>query len=143
MSQFGSQLHSKSGRKLNGSGKVKLKNRDKRRHEMGGYFVATKLAQENVVKRVRGRGGVRKSKLMHAGFVNLLTKEGYKKAKIRTIAESKDNRNFARLNIITKGSVIETELGKAVVLNRPGREGCINARLIDDSPRKPVISMVG
>ena len=57
MSQFGSQLHSKSGRKLNGSGKLKLKNRDKRRHEMGGYFVATKLGDENVLKTVRMRGG--------------------------------------------------------------------------------------
>jgi len=46
------------------------------------------------------------------------------------VLESKDNRNFARLNIITKGSVIETEAGKAVVINRPGREGSINARLI-------------
>lgn len=130
MSQFGSQLHSKSGRKLNGSGKLKLKNRDKRRHEMGGYFVATKLGDENVLKTVRMRGGSKKSKLMHAGFVNLLTKSGYKKAKIKAIMESKDNRNFARLNIITSGSVIETDLGKAVVTNRPGREGCINARVV-------------
>ncbi|MCL5419458.1 MAG: 30S ribosomal protein S8e [Candidatus Marsarchaeota archaeon] len=129
MSQFGSQFHGKSGRKLNGSGKIKLKNRDKRRHEMGGYFVATKLGQENQVKMVRCRGGGVRSKLTHAGLVNLQTKEGYKKAKIRTILESKDNRNFARLNIITKGSVIDTEFGKAVVTNRPGKEGCINARL--------------
>lgn len=130
MSQFGSQLHSKSGRKLNGSGKLKLKNRDKMRHEMGGYFTATKLSKENVLKEVRQRGGSRKSKLMHAGFVNLLTKDGYKKAKIKSIMESKDNRNFARLNIITKGSIIETDLGKAIVTNRPGREGSINARLV-------------
>ncbi len=129
MSQFGSQLHGKSGRKLNGSGKEKLKGRDKRRHEMGGYFAATKLGQENVVKRARQRGGRVRSKLMHAGVVNLQTKDGYKKAKIKSIVESKDNRNFARLNIITKGSVIETDMGRAVVTNRPGREGCINARL--------------
>ena len=123
-------MHSKSGRKLNGSGKLKLKNRDKRRHEMGGYFVATKLGQENELKEVRMRGGSGKSKLMYAGSANLLTKDGYKKAKIKAIMESRDNRNFARLNIITKGSVIETDLGKAVVTNRPGREGCINARLV-------------
>ena len=130
MSQFGSQLHSKSGRKLNGSGKIKIKSRDKRRHEMGGYFVATKLEQENEVKPVRGRGGNVRSKLMYAGFANLLTKDGYKKTKIKAIMESKDNRNFARLNIITKGTMIDTELGKAIVTNRPGKEGSINARLI-------------
>ncbi len=130
MSQFGSQLHSKSTRKLNGSGKAKVKSRDKRRHEMGGYFVATKLDQENEVKPVRGRGGSVRSKLMYAGFANLLTKEGYKKTKIKTILESNDNRNFARLNIITKGTIIDTELGKAVVTNRPGKDGSINAKLM-------------
>ncbi|MEM3839323.1 MAG: 30S ribosomal protein S8e [Candidatus Micrarchaeaceae archaeon] len=130
MSQFGSQLHGKSGRKLNGSGKLKLKSRDKRRHEMGGYFVATKLGQKNELKSVRTRGGSKKSKLMYAESVNLMTKNGYKKAKIKAIIESKDNRNFARLNIITKGSIIETDLGRAMVTNRPGRDGCINAKLV-------------
>jgi small subunit ribosomal protein S8e len=130
MSQFGSQIHSQSARKLSGSGKIKIKNRDKRRHEMGGYFVATKLGQEDERKMVRGRGGNRKRKLAYASFANLLTKSGYKKVKIKSIMESKDNRNFARLNIITKGSVIETELGKAVVTNRPGKEGSINAKLV-------------
>ena len=69
-------------------------------------------------------------KLKRAGFANLLTKDGYKKAKITGVLESHDNRNFARQNIITKGTIINTEMGKAVVLNRPGREGAINARLV-------------
>ena len=131
MSQFGSQLHGKSARKLNGSGKVKIRSRDKRRHEMGGYFTATRLGAEDERKDSRGRGGNVKKKLMYSAFANLLTQSGYKKAKIKAITESKDNRNFARLNIITKGAVIETELGKAVVTNRPGREGLINAKLIE------------
>ena len=130
MSQFGSQFHGKSSRKLNGSGKIKLKNKDKRRHEMGGYFVATKLGKEDQTKSVRGRGGNSKSKLMYAATANIWLKDGFKSAKIKSILESKDNRNFARLNIITKGSVIDTELGKAVVTNRPGRDGSINARLV-------------
>jgi small subunit ribosomal protein S8e len=130
MSQFGSQIHRRSERKLSGSGKIKIKNRDKRRHEMGGYFVATKLSQEDERKAVRGRGGGTRSKLTYAAFANILTKQGYKKAKIKAILESKDNRNFARLNIITKGTVIDTELGKATVTNRPGKEGSINAKLM-------------
>jgi small subunit ribosomal protein S8e len=69
-------------------------------------------------------------KLQYAAYANILTKDGYKKVKINGIAESKDNRNFARLNIITKGAVIETELGRAVVTNRAGREGSVNARLV-------------
>ena len=130
MSQFGSQFHGKSGRRLKGNGKIRLKNRDKKRHEMGGYFTSTKLADANAVKRVRARGGNNKDKLQYAVFANLLVGKAYKKVKIKTIMESKDNRNFARLNIITKGTIIDTEDGKAMVTNRPGREGSINARLL-------------
>ena len=128
MSQFGSQFHGKSGRRLKGNGKIRLKNRDKKRHEMGGYFTSTKLADANAVKRVRARGGNNKDKLQYAGFANLLVNGKYKKTKIKSILESKDNRNFARLNIITKGTIIDTDDGKAIVINRPGREGNINAK---------------
>ena len=120
-------MHGKSRRKLKGNGKVRLKNRDKKRHEMGGYFSSTKLADKSVVKRMRGRGGNGKDRLQYAGFANLLVGKSYKKVKIKAIMESKDNRNFARLNIITKGTVIDTDEGRAMVTNRPGREGFINA----------------
>ncbi len=130
MSQFGSQLHGKSKRKLYGNGKLKKKNRDKKRFEMGGYFANTRLGETGKINKVRGRGASVKNKLKYAAFANLLTGSGYKKVKIKAILESKDNRNFARLKIMTKGTVIDTEAGKAVIINRPGREGSINARLV-------------
>ncbi|MDE1845973.1 MAG: 30S ribosomal protein S8e [Candidatus Micrarchaeota archaeon] len=130
MSQFGVQMHKKSARKQSGSGKQKIKGRDKKRFEVGGYFIATKLGDKNVVKKVRIRGGAMKAKLQHAAFANILTKSGYKKVAIKGISESKDNRNFARLTIITKGTIIDTELGKAIVTNRAGREGSVNAKLV-------------
>lgn len=130
MSQFGVQLNSKSRTKSSGNGKRRIKQRDKRRSEIGNYFSATKMSDNNAVKAVRRRGGSFSSVLKSAGFANLLTKEGYKKVKIKGVLESKDNRNFARQNIITKGTIINTDLGKAQVLNRPGREGSINAKLI-------------
>ncbi len=131
MSQFGSQFHGRSDRKGSGSGKVRSKNRDKRRSEIGGYFTETKIGEENKIKKARGRGSNVKNKLKYVAFANVLTKGGYKKAKITGVVESKDNRNFARLVIITKGTVINTELGKARVLNRPGQEGAINAILVE------------
>lgn len=130
MSQFGAQFHGKSDRKSSGSGKQKGKLRDKRRSESGGYFTATKVEAENLEKKVRGRGGNLKDALKHAAFANVLTKQGYKKVKITGVVSSEDNRNFARLGIITKGAVINTELGKARVLNRPGQDGSINAILV-------------
>lgn len=130
MSQFGSQFHGKSDRKTAGNGKIKKKVRDKRRCENGGFFAATKLAEANSYKIVRGRGATEKNKLQYAANANLLTGKGYKKVKITAILESKDNRNFSRLKIMTKGSVIETDVGKAVITNRPGRDGSVNARLV-------------
>ncbi|MDE1810816.1 MAG: 30S ribosomal protein S8e [Candidatus Micrarchaeota archaeon] len=130
MSQFGSQIHRKSNTKSSGSGKKTIKFRDKRRSEMGNYFSATKVSEKDAKTPIRRRGGNESVRLKHAATANVLTKTGYKKAKITGVAESKDNRNFARQAIITKGSLIATELGNAVVLNRPGREGFINARLV-------------
>jgi small subunit ribosomal protein S8e len=98
--------------------------------EGGNYFVATKLAESNRSVQIRRKGGASGARLKAAAFANVLTKSGYKKAKITRVIESKNNRNFARQNIITKGSVVATELGNAIVLNRPGREGTINAKLI-------------
>ncbi len=130
MSQFGVQIHTKSNTKGTGNGKKVIKSRDKRRAEIGSYFSATKMSGDNVLRAHRMRGGLVKKVLKGAGFANLLTEGGYKKTKITGVLESKDNRNFARQNIITKGTIINTEAGKAEVINRPGREGSINARLI-------------
>ena len=130
MSQFGSQLHGKSDRKLYGNGKAKKKSRDKKRYEMGGYFANTKMGEKNSINQVRGRGASIKNKLKYAAYANLMTDKGYKKVKIKSILESKDNRNFARMKIMTKGTVIDTDEGKAVITNRPGREGSINAKLV-------------
>ena len=131
MSQFGIQMHARSNTKSTGNGKVLKKSRDKRRHEFGGYFAATRVGDKKVVEKRRGRGGTVLPKLKRIDVANVLTKQGYKKAKISGVIESKDNRNFARLGIITKGSVIQTELGKAIVLNRPGREGHVVAKLLE------------
>jgi small subunit ribosomal protein S8e len=130
MSQFGVQLHARSKTKGVGNGKRKVQARGKRRREVGNYFSATRLSDKTVALKVRRRGGNAGIRLKDVAVANLLTKDGYKKAKINSIVESKDNRNFARQNIITKGTVISTELGNAKVINRPGRDGCVNARLV-------------
>ena len=130
MSQFSRQVHGPSKTKGSGNGKRKIKFKDKRRSNAGNYFSATKLAASDVAEPVRRRGGSDTVRLKAAKSVNVLTKEGYKKLEIKGVLESKDNRNFARQNIITKGTIINTDIGKAVVVNRPGREGTVIAKLI-------------
>lgn len=128
MSQFGVQLHEKPDTKTSGNGKKRLKFRDRRRSEVGNYFSATKLSDKDVRSTVRRRGGTLGIKLKGVAYTNLLTKDGYKKVKITGVVESPDNRNFARQNIITKGAIINTDSGKAVVINRPGREGAVTSK---------------
>ena len=50
---------------------------------------------------------------------------------IKNVVETPSNKFLARQNIITKGTIVETELGKVRITNRPSQEGCINGILIE------------
>jgi len=54
----------------------------------------------------------------------------YEQIKIKEVVENPANRHFVRRNIMTKGTVIETEKGKAKITSRPGQDGNVNAVLI-------------
>lgn len=54
-----------------------------------------------------------------------------RKATIETVIENRADPNYVRRNILTKGAIIKTDLGKARVVNRPGQSGVINAVLIE------------
>ena len=56
----------------------------------------------------------------------------FTKAKIETVLESPANRHFTRRNILVKGTIIQTDKGKARVTSRPGQDGVINAILIKE-----------
>lgn len=79
----------------------------------------------------RARSGIVKQGLLSANTANVYDPKTKKhmKAKILNVKESSSNRNYVRRNIMTKGTIIETEKGLAVVTNRPGQEKVINAAL--------------
>jgi len=54
-----------------------------------------------------------------------------KKADIKNVEETPQNRFFARQNRLVKSALIETSLGKARITNRPSQEGHINAVLVE------------
>ena len=54
----------------------------------------------------------------------------FSQAKIKTTTSNPGNWHFVRRNILTKGSIIDTEKGKAKVTSRPGQDGMITAVLI-------------
>lgn len=111
------------------SGGVYLDYRKKRKFELGRDPTNTKLDKLRK-KTFRTLGGDRKVVLLSVDVANVFDGKKYSKSKIKTVVENVANRHFVRRNIITKGAVIETELGKAKVTSRPGQEGTINAVLI-------------
>lgn len=81
---------------------------------------------------LRRLGGSRKTLLQQCNTANVYNpkEKKYVLAKIKTITENAANRHFVRRNILTKGAIIETDIGKARVTSRPGQEGTVNAVLI-------------
>ena len=104
--------------------------RKRKKHELGRNPTMTKVG-ETKAKSIRVLGGNIKTFTLHTDVVNLTGKDGKtKKSKITAVVENEANRNYVRRNILTKGTVIETESGKAKITSRPGQEGAINAVLI-------------
>jgi small subunit ribosomal protein S8e len=51
-------------------------------------------------------------------------------AEIMGVIENHANDHFVRRNIITKGAVVETNLGQVKITSRPGQDGMVNGVLI-------------
>jgi small subunit ribosomal protein S8e len=48
---------------------------------------------------------------------------------IENVTDNEANEHYVRRNILTKGSIIKTELGDARITSRPGQDGVVNAIL--------------
>ncbi|MGC8936685.1 MAG: 30S ribosomal protein S8e [Candidatus Methanomethylicaceae archaeon] len=107
--------------------------RKKRRYELGSPPVETSLASESESRDiVRGYGGNKKVKLEEAMFVNVTDPKTHttKKSRIIKVKDNPSNVDYARRGIITKGAIVETELGDARITSRPGQHGLLNAVLL-------------
>jgi len=116
------------------TGKLLRPHRKKRKYEMGRPQVET-LIGDRKIKKVRVRGGNYKIKLVRDKYANVyVPKEGkVVKVEIKRVVDNPAHVHYARSNVITKGAIIETEIGLARVTNRPSQEGIINAVLIEES----------
>jgi small subunit ribosomal protein S8e len=117
------------GRKITG-GKYK-KFLKKKKYSAAGIPRVVKL-KERKKKTLRVNGGNKKTVLLSENFANVFdpkTKKS-KKVKVVNVLETPSNRFLARQNILIKSAIIETELGKAKITNRPSQEGMIQAILI-------------
>ncbi|MEX0920781.1 MAG: 30S ribosomal protein S8e [Candidatus Pacearchaeota archaeon] len=118
----------RKGRKISG-GKYK-KHRKKKFYELSGQKKTTKLGDEKK-KIVRVMGGNKKTFLLKSKTVNVKIKDNTKKLEIKNVLETPSNRFLARQNILTKGTIVETDSGKVRITNRPSQEGLVNGVLIE------------
>lgn len=111
------------------SGGLKKHYRKKKLYEKGSQPVMSKLGGERRVRADKVTGGALKLRLLQTAVANVYDPKSKKfvVAKIKTVSNNPANRYFTRANIITRGAILDTELGKAKVTNRPGQDGVINA----------------
>lgn len=121
----------KAKTKRSGTGAKYKDSRKKKLIDLGRLPALTGIAKQKT-KKIIGRGHTQKLRLLNADTANVLnpkTKK-YSKAKIEAVSDSAANKHFVRRNIITKGTIIQTDKGKAKVTSRPGQDGVINAVLV-------------
>ncbi len=116
-----------NGRKI--SGGLYHKRRKTRAHERKGQSRNVILG-ETKSKQLRTMGGATKTVLLKSNIVNVLVDGKVKKAEIKNVIETPQNKFFSRENRLLKSAIIETSIGKAKITNRPSQEGCVNAILI-------------
>jgi len=123
------------GKKVTG-GTIHL-HRKKRRFQRVSSPLLTKLEKERKWVE-RRRSGIEKIRLSGAEFANVIdTKTNKsKKVKILHVLRNDANPQYVRRGIITKGTIIKTELGDAKVISRPSQHGVVNATIIEAKPKQ-------
>jgi small subunit ribosomal protein S8e len=126
------QWHLKSNRKKTGG--MMTRHSKKKKHQQGRDFLPTHVG-ETKRKTLRTMGGNRKMVALAANVAIISTAGKAQKTKILAVAENSADSQYVRRNIITKGAIINTEMGRARVTSRPGQTGVVNAVLVED--KKP------
>jgi len=124
------QWHSdREKRKITG-GRSKVY-RKKRLFESGRY-IAEAQAGEQDLRILAARGGNIKQRLLSGNTANMVIpgEKRTEKVEITRVVHNPGSADYDRRRIITRGAVIATKLGDAVVTSRPGQDGIINAQLL-------------
>jgi len=110
--------------------------RGKRAFEMGSDPAETIVGEKRVARK-RGRGGKMKFAALAVNTVNVTDPATGKsqKTEIRAVVKNPANVDYQRRGVITKGAVLETPLGQAIVTSRPGQHGVVNAILLQGTEK--------
>jgi small subunit ribosomal protein S8e len=107
--------------------------RKKKKRDFGSDFIPVKLGPKNK-KVVEGLANIRKQRLLQIDAINVTDPKTGKteNTKILEVLEHLDNPHYTRSNVITKGCIVKTELGKVKVTSRPSQHGVVNGIIVEE-----------
>ncbi len=105
--------------------------RKKRKRELERPAIETKIGKEKK-KQQRVMGGNHKTKLFASNFVNVTdpTTNKTQKVKILRFESNSASIDLNRRHVLTRGAIVETELGKVKITSRPGQHGLLNGIVV-------------
>ena len=120
----GNSRRSRTGRRIRYA-------RGKKKFEIGREQLLPTI-EPTRLKKIRTMGNNRKTRAKTIDVAYVVNPEDNKttKTEILSVAENAANIHYVRRNIMNKGAIIETKLGKAKITSRPGQTGTINAVLV-------------
>ena len=113
------------------SGGRKRPNQKKHKREMGRYPIETRMGERSM-KHQRVRGGNMKAKLYYDNYINVTDGATTSHVKILDVLENPSNKDYNRRKIITRNTLVKTELGNVRVTSRPGQTPVINGKIVKE-----------
>ncbi|TFH29035.1 MAG: 30S ribosomal protein S8e [Promethearchaeota archaeon] len=116
-------------RRLSTGGKIKRAHK-KRKNRMGRNPIETKIGSERK-KIVRTRGANIKIKAYASNMINVTDRVANitSRVAIKGLEKNTASVDYQRRSILTKGAIVDTELGMVRISSRPGQTGQINGVL--------------
>ena len=124
----------RSRRKITGG--LIVKRGKKKKAQRASNFIPARIGEGEVRKRTTKGGGTKRFTLSVAS-AHISAKGKTQKAKIISVADNPADSQLTRRNIVTKGAIINTDMGHARVTSRPGQDGIVNAVLVEQTQDAP------
>lgn len=105
--------------------------RKSRKYDLGSPFSEPEVGDDRVSTK-KTRGGNSKSVVREAAHANLAVDGEVKQVEIESVEDNPANPNYVRRSLLTKGTIVRTSEGKARITSRPGQDGVVNAKHIEE-----------
>jgi len=114
------------------SGGMRRPARKKRRSEIGRENLFTTIGEQKL-QSIRTRGDNKKVRVVQVTKANAVDPKTGKvtSTTVSTVVDNSANRNYIQRNILNKGAIVMTPLGRAKVTSRPGQDGVVNIVLVE------------